>query len=255
MSIYYLQSTQMHCCAHSFEKISACMPLDNFGRYFYDSGDSALQWDNLLNVTRAPDLQEVSAEADCRSRLIWGEGEENEIRRADTTHSGVTLTASSCRQKFQLQDESHLVTDSLVWYSWFLSFLLFGAEYLPGAESANCSTELLETNLISGGWQPALRNQQPTEDWWSILMLQLHWILPWVPCSAGGWAGRSVKGTSLAWTASRRRLIEEFLFTTQELERHSYSNIEKVWSSDSNAHPRALVLFGLLVCLLPRGAV
>ena len=138
----------------------------------------------------------------CRSRLIW---EESEIRRADTTQSGVRLTTSSCRQKSQLQDESHLVTDSLLWDSWFLSFLSFGAEYLSGAELANCSTELLETNLTSGGWQPALRNQQSTEDWWSILMLQLHCFLPWVSCSAGGWEGHGVKGTSLAWTDSRSR--------------------------------------------------
>lgn len=88
-----------------------------------------------------------------------------------------------------------------------LSFLSFGAEYLLGSESANCSTELLETNLTSGGWQQAPRNQQSGEDWWSILMLQLHCFLPWVPCSAAGWEGQGVKGTSLAWTASRRQLI------------------------------------------------
>lgn len=117
------------------------------------------------------------------------EGEECEIRRADVSHSGARVTTRSCWQKSQLQDESHLVTDSLLWDSWSPSFVSSGAEYLLGTGSANRSTELLETNLSSGGWQLALRNQQPTEEWWSILMLQLQCFLPWVPCSAGGWGG------------------------------------------------------------------
>lgn len=71
--MYYLQSTRMHCCAFPFEKISS----RQYWKVFF-------LWSKRCSFAAGQFVERLLyAQGFCRSRLIWGEGEGNELGRAD----------------------------------------------------------------------------------------------------------------------------------------------------------------------------